>query len=423
MTLISTQSTQVFTLTSDQQKASNALCAFLCNPDQKYFVLKGYSGTGKSTLVKQFITVDLPKVLQTIHLLDPSTPEYSLELTATTNKAAENLEHLTGYPVQTIHALMSLVPRKDYSTGKTFLTVKSAQVDPIYNSIIIVDEASYIDWQLIKLIERQTNNCKVIYIGDPAQLTPVMSTDTPAFNKGYPEAELKEVVRNQGRILELATNFRHAVTAGSFTGFTPDGSEVIHMDQNTFELEVQKEFSRADWNCWDSRILTWTNERAIQYNNFVSEARTGSPDFKIDDYAIVNSFMGQGNSKLATGASVVISSIDPDTCHDIPGNYFGFHGVNAKYFMPLSYKDKEKMVKHFAAKNDIVTAATIDRSWIDLRGAYASTVNKAQGSTYNKVFIDVNDIAKCRSGDQIARLMYVATSRAKSQVILTGDFG
>lgn len=416
-------STQTFTPTVDQQNASNALCAFLCNADQKYFVLKGYSGTGKSTLVKQFITVDLPRILQTLHLLNPSAPEYALELTATTNKAAENLEHLTGYPVQTIHSLMSLVPRKDYSTGKTYLTVKSAQVDPIYRSIIIVDEASYIGWQLLKLIERQTKECKVIYIGDPAQLTPVMSTDTPAFNKGYPEAELKEVVRNQGRILELATGFRHAVTSGRFTDFTPDGFEVVHMSQNDFELEVQKEFSRADWNCWDSRVLTWTNERSIQYNNFVSEARSGSPDFKVDDYAIVNTFMGQGNSKLATGASVVISSIAPYTCHGVPGNYFGFHGVTTKYFMPLNYKDKEKTIKQFAAKNDLVMAANIDKSWIDLRGAYASTVNKAQGSTYNKVFIDVNDIAKCRSGDQIARLMYVATSRAKSQVILTGDFG
>lgn len=416
-------SAQTFTPTVDQQNASNALCAFLCNADQKYFVLKGYSGTGKSTLVKQFITVDLPRILQTLHLLNPSAPEYALELTATTNKAAENLEHLTGYPVQTIHSLMSLVPRKDYSTGKTYLTVKSAQVDPIYHSIIIVDEASYIDWQLLKLIERQTKECKVIYIGDPAQLTPVMSTDTPAFNKGYPEAELKEVVRNQGRILELATGFRHAVTSGRFTDFTPDGFEVVHMSQNDFELEIQKEFSRADWNCWDSRVLTWTNERSIQYNNFVSEARSGSPHFKIDDYAIVNSFMGQGNSKLATGASVVISSIDPDTCHGVAGNYFGFHGLTTKYFMPLNYKDKEKTIKQFAAKNDLVMAATVDRSWIDLRGAYASTVNKAQGSTYNKVFIDVNDIAKCRSGDQIARLMYVATSRAKSQVVLTGDFG
>jgi hypothetical protein len=421
MSLLSTQS---FTLTADQQNASNALCAFLCNPDQKYFVLKGYSGTGKSTLVKQFITKDLPRILQTIHLLAPSAPEYSLELTATTNKAAENLEHLTGYPVQTIHSLLSLVPRKDYSTGKTFLTVKNNSVDPLWKSILIVDEASYIDWQLLKLIERQTKECKVIFIGDPAQLTPVMSTDTPAFNKGYPEAELIEVVRNQGKILELATGFRHAVTSGTFTGFTPDGNEVVHVSQNDFEFMISQEFSRKDWNCWDSRVLTWTNERAIQYNNFVMEVVSGSPDFKVDDYAIVNSFVpGSGSNSLATGASVVISSIEPYESYDVPGNLYGLHGVKTKYFMPLNLKDKDKTIKKFVANNDIQTAQAIDKSWIDLRGAYASTINKAQGSTYSKVFIDVADIAKCRSGDQIARMMYVATSRAKHQVILTGDFG
>jgi hypothetical protein len=251
-----------------------------------------------------------------------------------------------------------------------------------------------------------------------------MSTDTPAFNKGYPEAELREVVRNQGKILELATGFRHAVTSGTFTGFTPDSSEVVHVSQNDFEFMISQEFSRKDWNCWDSRVLTWTNERAIQYNNFVMEVVSGSPDFKVDDYVVVNSFFpGAGPNSLATGASVVISSIEPHESYDVPGNLYGLHGVKTKYFMPLNLKDKDKTIKRFVANNDIQTAQAIDRSWIDLRGAYASTINKAQGSTYNKVFIDVADIAKCRSGDQIARMMYVATSRAKHQVILTGDFG
>ena len=63
----------------------------------------------------------------------------------------------------------------------------------------------------------------------------------------------------------------------------------------------------------------------------------------------------------------------------------------------------------------------MDNNWIDLRAAYASTINKAQGSTYKTVFIDLDDIKRCNSGDQIARMMYVGVSRASQRVWLTGD--
>lgn len=59
--------------------------------------------------------------------------------------------------------------------------------------------------------------------------------------------------------------------------------------------------------------------------------------------------------------------------------------------------------------------------WIDLRAAYACTINKAQGSTYDKVFIDLDDIKKCNSGNQIARMLYVGVSRARLIVYLCGD--
>ena len=69
---------------------------------------------------------------------------------------------------------------------------------------------------------------------------------------------------------------------------------------------------------------------------------------------------------------------------------------------------------------DVVEEA--ENRWVDLRAAYACTVNKSQGSTFDKVFIDIDDIARCNNGEQIARLMYVAVSRARNTVYLTGDF-
>jgi ATP-dependent exoDNAse (exonuclease V) alpha subunit len=89
--------------------------------------------------------------------------------------------------------------------------------------------------------------------------------------------------------------------------------------------------------------------------------------------------------------------------------------------MPKSLADKSAALKSAKANYQYSLVERIDSQWIDLRGAYASTVNKAQGSTFDRVFIDLDDIRRCNSGDQIARMLYVGVSRAKQQVFLTGD--
>jgi len=62
------------------------------------------------------------------------------------------------------------------------------------------------------------------------------------------------------------------------------------------------------------------------------------------------------------------------------------------------------------------------KEWLhDLRPIHASTVHKSQGSTYQHAFIDAGDIGRCTRADVIARLMYVAVSRAAQTVTLTGQ--
>ncbi len=57
----------------------------------------------------------------------------------------------------------------------------------------------------------------------------------------------------------------------------------------------------------------------------------------------------------------------------------------------------------------------------DLRAADASTVYKAQGSTYDTSFIDVGNIGECNRPDVVARMLYVAVSRARKRVVFYGD--
>lgn len=89
--------------------------------------------------------------------------------------------------------------------------------------------------------------------------------------------------------------------------------------------------------------------------------------------------------------------------------------------MPDTYKDHAAALKAATAEGRYGAAREIANSWIDLRAAYACTINKSQGSTYDKVFIDLDDIRKCNSGEQIARMLYVAVSRARFHVYFTGD--
>lgn len=89
-------------------------------------------------------------------------------------------------------------------------------------------------------------------------------------------------------------------------------------------------------------------------------------------------------------------------------------------FVPDSWKEVKKKILMWRELQEYNLIAMADK-WADLRAMYACTVNKSQGSTFDRVFIDLSDIAKCNNGNTIARMLYVAVTRARHEVILTGD--
>lgn len=407
------------TLTNGQQTAMDSFTEFLADPNEQVFVLQGYSGTGKSTLVK-FIIEQMPNLLRTVKLLCPSYPEYEMVLTATTNKAAEALSSITNIPVSTIHSFLGLRVNTDYSTGKTHLIPRDN--DQIVNHMLFIDEASYVDRDLLQIIFKKTRNCKIIFMGDPAQLTPVKSNTTPVFDAHFPTAKLTEIVRQaEGNpIIEVSTKFRETVTSGEFFSFKPDGHHIVHLDRDTFYKEIENEFTRPDWSYQDSKILGWTNKCVVGYNHYVRDLVQGDPDFAPGDYAVCNKFITVNRNTVKTDQMVLITAINPATEYGVPGKIIGIDG-KFSVFMPNSLTDRKSRLALAKSQEDWGIVEAIDSRWIDLRAAYACTINKAQGSTYNKVFIDLDDISKCNMGEQIARMLYVAISRARHQVFLVGD--
>jgi len=436
---------QNITLTTDQEAALSAINAFLLDPIETVFVLRGYSGCGKSTLVREVVK-GMPAFLQSNKLIHPALKEYELMLTATTNKAAENLASITGMDVRTIHAFLGLRVHTDYRNNTTQLIPATGEI--LHDYLIFIDEASYIDSQLLELIFKKLRDCKIIFVGDPAQLVQVKAKDAPAFKINYAGAALTQVVRQakDNPIIDLSVKFRRTVNTGEFFQFVPDGEYIQHLSRTDFIQKVISEVSKPEWEYTHSKVLTWTNKCAITFNDLIRASTKGNHRFHPGEYALCNSYtetiVANSTNLSGTGRrSVKKQGIRADSLvqilkiskdhdrHDVPGNMFTLKAHDAAdafaIFMPHKREDRAariKLARADGSKQSMDVIEEIGRHWIDLRAAYAQTINKSQGSTYDQVFIDLDDVSKCRNPNQLARMLYVAVSRARTRVYFTGDF-
>ena len=159
-----------FVLNSGQIEALNKLDQFASAPSSfgNKFVLKGYAGTGKTSIMKVFDTFANKKFSNVIY-------------SAPTNKA--NIATMQNNPnatVITLHKLFGLRPDLNIQDGvidmDKQITIKAADGQELGpKDLIIIDESSMIGDDLYKYIDKaiKQRGVSVIFIGDPAQLGPV----------------------------------------------------------------------------------------------------------------------------------------------------------------------------------------------------------------------------------------------------------
>ena len=412
-----------FILSADQDKAAKRIVNFLLDPEQKHLILQGYAGTGKSTLLR-YILDSLPRINQLVEIVGNDKKEQTkIYLTATTNKAVGALIQTTGQSAVTIHRLLHLVLQRNMDTGNREL-ISTTQQAIKGEHIVIIDEAYMAASNILEFVDTLAPDCKILWVGDPAQLLPIGMDYTPLSQCNYETTTLNEIVRQQkdNPIIQLTSLCRHAVNTGEFFKFTPDGDCIRHVDRNTFKQEMLKDFENQK-TAGEVKVLSWTNKQTIAWNAHVKKHISGVTGFKVGDYVVCNSAIRTGTARLNTDQTVQITDIQEDAELGVAGLRCRLDD-NHTVFVPNNPKDKHALIKSLSASTDSKAKNQlyqIEDTWADLRDEYACTINKSQGSTYRKAYIDLTDISKCRDPNQLARLLYVATSRASDQIVFTGD--
>lgn len=303
------------TLTNDQHEAALQLEAFL-NGNERVFMLKGYAGTGKTTLLGGICRYILRTVRREVRLMAP------------TGRAAKVLSDKNeGLAFSTIHRGIYNFHRLDLETtdekaeesGSGFQFVyKLANDDDILRQVFVVDEASMVsdvyaeseffrfgsgfllrDLLTFTKVRQSTAQTKLIFVGDPAQLPPFGMTTSPALDPDYfakeyglavRSVELKEVIRQgaDSGVLVLATDLREQLASGFLNQFLieDNGRDVCTLTGGTF----WEAYDRADAN---KKIITFKNKTAKDLNDEVRKRTFGpnAPSLLPGDLVVV----GQNN--------------------------------------------------------------------------------------------------------------------------------
>lgn len=406
-------------LTAGQGKGLEKFNSFYLDPAQTVMVLKGYSGTGKTSLVKRFLD-ELPQLNAMAKLCAPEYAPLQVVLSATTNQAAEAFSLAVGpeYEVRTVYSACQLRIVEDFKTREKKLIEYG---DGVENSLLVVDEASFLNQEALAKVLKQTRNCKIVFIGDPAQITPVESDDMPAFEMDACVVELTELVRFEGGVLEtLMGNLRAAVTTGDWTKFKLTPGIIDHMPRHAFKEEAYRLFTQETDK--QVKILAYTNATVTAFNNYLSERVLGTVVPQVGQRMLVNQAVMNNGSKCNTNEEVTLEEVTPTREYNTDGYSLRFRGKGSYYFMPKEQGMKDKAHAEAVSDDNYGAMKIILNTWVDLRPSFAQTINKSQGSTYDIVMVDLDDVcSKCRTLDQLARMLYVALSRARSRIVLTGD--
>ena len=421
---------------ADQKAAADAFLDFMLS-DAKYAAITGPAGTGKTYLMNYLSNHGLKMYEDAYILMDEKAVDYQVDFAATTNKAAEVLSTSLGRTVGTIHSHLGLKIKPNFRTGKTDL-IKGNNFHVRYNRVTFIDEASTIDRALLAFIDEAFEDSKIIFVGDHAQMAPVNEDVSPCFSIVEPKNlyNLTTPVRNAETpaLMALCQQLRETVETGIFKPVEPVEGIIEYLSPELMQQGLNIIFADADPSC---RVLNYTNERVRDYNTHIREDVRKLPDhLTVGEAVVVGQAYAYGKLTFSVEQQLSISYVGDETEMYFPyidGPIkarrvgFGDQGEpepDSSFFgayvctQPAAFKfylDELKRKKDWHSFYDLK-----DR-FLDIRDKAACTVYKSQGSTYDFLFIDIGNIGTSFDAQQVARMLYVAVSRAKYRVYFYGE--
>lgn len=426
-------------LNQGQQAAADGFFSFLFDESQKEFIISGPAGVGKTFTMAHMIDQVMPRYLEMCQLMGVEPAYDDVVMCATTNKAAEVLAQATRRPTSTIHSFLCLKPTNDFSDGsKSLQRRRDWKVHT--RKIIFIDECSMIDTDLWQAINDATLKCKIVYVGDHNQLAPVRESLSPIYRQHSPFFELTQPMRNadQPALMVICQQLRETVETGTFRPIQLVPGVIDYLDDADMQLGMEMVFKQPD-NF--SRILAYTNKRVMDYNDHIRWVRALPTAFQPGEFLVNNSAIQLKEAMLSVEAGVEVlkhhgsSMIYIDRVKDQGGNEIKIElEVNhydlqasscGQRFMdvmvPADRDHFNELVRYYGRQKIWERHFFLKERFADLRPRDAATVHKAQGSTYESVFIDLANISTCHQPDQVARMLYVAFSRARTRVYLYGE--
>lgn len=463
--------------TKDQKAAIDNLIRFIGEPwsDVNYVQgLCGAGGTGKTFITDYIIN----------HCKFSSSV---IKCTAPTHKACRVLSSaINGKKVDTIQSTFGLrldLRMEDFDPEHPQF---NPMAEPKINDsrLLIVDEASMIPAKLVNFILKECKKVrvKIIFTGDASQLPPVNEKRSAAFIKCSKVYYLNEIVRQDinNPIKILLDILREDINNKTYrfleyiskmkgsSNYNEVNEGFIVCGKQQFKEIIDKSFKDEEYtkNIDMLRIVAYTNNCVTGWNNYIrhtiiedaQKSIITKNDLIMSYETIVNEFM---ETIINNSEEYIIKDIVDyvDQVYDFKGFLVKFqlvHGGNVtKPLFVINHRDNFTIQKYVKVINSLITTARNTKSgrgacWrayydfkkkyllatniIDRNGkilfsrdidyGFAITAHKSQGSTYDSVFVDVNDMVYDKfnvpysNQDELLRRLYVACSRARKELIL-----
>lgn len=421
----------------DKQDMLPVLTDMFVNDNKELLRIQGPPGCGKTTVIEMIVNHFLSlNQLQT--MIDPLTQKLSsanVFLSATTNKAAAvieeevcpNLEPKHGaMTAGTIYQLLSLKVFNDYKTGRTKVMPNKYASSMTFpkGSLIIIDEASYTDFTLWRYIEERLLglSLNVILIADYYQSSPVNCNLSPIFNPNIPVYTLTERFRYPvgSAIHQNSLLCEKAIDTGVVDRLTFDETCERITSQQLPAL-LKEHMIDNDYN---TKLLAYRNDTVVDYNNQICRKKYGGIGFHVGQEVVFNKFYKFGDYVFFNEQKAVITEIgaERDGIHGVRVNDMKLKGFgDTRVPVAANHKQFNAALRKAKSEADWPTFYQLQEQIVDLRHAWASTVHKSQGSTYDYVILDFNDLLGVTNMALFYRLLNVALTRPRKKVFICKD--